>query len=143
MELSDLVAWILGGGFGGIGILSLIQLSPIKFDPLTRIARSIGRAINGEVIAKVDKLSTDVQSLRSECEEREANACRTRILRFSDEILHNVKHTKEHFDQVLIDIDTYEGYCGSHPNYKNNIACLAIDRIRATYQKCYEDGTFL
>lgn len=140
MELSELITYILGGGF--LASL-LIQVAPIKIDPWSYIFRAIGKSINGEVISKVDRLSVDVHSLRNECEEREANACRTLILRFNDEILHNVKHTKEHFDQILIDIDTYEEYCQSHPNYKNNIACLAIDRIRKAYQKCCEEGTFL
>lgn len=140
MELSELITYILGGGF----LTSLlIQVAPIKINPWGYVFRAIGKTINGEVISKVDRLSGDVQSLRNECEERAANACRTRILRFNDEILHNVKHTKEHFDQILIDIDTYEEYCQSHPNYKNNIACLAIDRIRKAYQKCCEEGTFL
>lgn len=140
MELSELIAYILGGGF--LASL-LIQVAPIKIDPWGYIFRFIGKAINGEVIDKVNRLSGDIRLLRKECEEREANACRTRILRFNDEILHNVKHTKEHFDQILVDIDTYEGFCHSHPDFKNNIASLAIDRIRNTYQKCCDEGTFL
>lgn len=40
---------------------------------------------------------------------------RIRILRFSDELRHNVNNidyfSKDHFDQVMIDIDIYEAYC--------------------------------
>ena len=32
--------------------------------------------------------------------ENEATTCRYRILRFNDEILHEQKHAKEHFDQI-------------------------------------------
>lgn len=68
---------------------------------------------------------------------------RYRILRFNDEILHDEKHTKEHFDQLLEDITQYERYCNAHPEFPNNKAVCAINNIRSVYQKCCEDGTFL
>lgn len=68
---------------------------------------------------------------------------RYRILRFNDEILHNEKHTKEHFDQLLEDITQYERYCKDHPEFPNNKAVCAIKNIRNVYQKCCDEGTFL
>ena len=41
---------------GVLGALTVLQVAPIKINPWTWIARAIGRAINAEVIAKVDKL---------------------------------------------------------------------------------------
>lgn len=144
MNIADLIVKITTGGCGALLIiLTIIQIAPIKINPWSYIANKIGKAINGEVIEKVDKISIDVNNLRNECNEREANLCRTHILHFNDEILHDIRHTKEHFDQILIDISTYETYCDLHPNYKNNIANDAISRIKRTYQKCGDDGTFL
>ena len=75
--------------------------------------------------------------------ENKATTCRYRILRFNDEILHDLRHSKEHFDQVLEDITRYETYCHEHPEYKNNKAVLAIENIKRVYQKCSNDNTFL
>ena len=75
--------------------------------------------------------------------ENEATTCRYRILRFNDEILHEEKHSKEHFDQVLEDISRYERFCNTHPEYENNKAVLAIKNIKRVYQTCSENNSFL
>lgn len=131
-----------GGGVLLI-LLTLIQIAPVKINPWSWLAKNIGKAINGEVVEKVDNLSTDVRNLRDECEEREATACRTRILHFGDEILHDVRHSKEHFDQILIDITAYENYCASHPDFRNNVAVATIKRINQVYAQCIRDNDFL
>ena len=143
MNLYDLIAGVTGGSCGLLLLLTIVQISPIKFNPWSFIAKKIGRAVNGEVISKVEQLGTDLKDLRDLCDEREADSCRTRILRFNDELLHHVNHSKEHFDHILIDVSKYETYCDTHPDYKNNIANLAIERIKHTYCKCGDEGSFL
>ena len=132
-------------GSGGIllAILTLLQIAPIQINPWSWLAKKLGKAINGEVIKKVDNLGRDIRNLRDECEEREATACRTRILRFGDEILHNTRHSKEHFDQILLDITAYENYCLGHPCFRNNVAVATIRRINQVYAQCISDNDFL
>ena len=134
---------ILSGGGATAVVLTLLQISKININPWSWLARKLGRAINGEVIEKVDKLGSDLNDLRSESEEREAITCRSRILHFGDEIMHGKEHTKEHFDQMLSDIDYYEKYCEEHKDFKNSIAAATIERIRAVYQKCIKENSFL
>ena len=68
---------------------------------------------------------------------------RIRILRFSDEIRRNVKHSQESFDQTLSDITKYEQYCKDHPEFENKKTVLANKRISEAYDKCVEDNDFL
>ena len=75
--------------------------------------------------------------------ETNATTARYRILRFNDELLHDQRHTKEHFDQVLGDITRYESFCSGHPEYENNKAAMAIKNIKRVYQKCSADNDFL
>lgn len=126
MSLNDIIT--NGGGILLI-LMTIIQLAPIKINPWSKIARAIGRAINVEIM---DKLN-----------ESEATDARYRILRFDDEIRHHVRHTEEHFNQILGDIDEYEIYCSTHPNYKNSKAVLAIENTRRTYEKCRQENSFL
>ena len=140
MNIKELLT---SGGGALLILLTLIQIAPVKINPWSWLAKNIGKAINGEVVEKVDNLSTDIRNLRDECEEREATACRTRILRFGDEILHDVRHSKEHFDQILIDITSYENYCASHPDFRNNVAVATIKRINQVYARCIRDNDFL
>lgn len=143
MTIEEIKHLVLTGGGIVFILMTLVQISPIKIDPWTWLGRCIGRAINGEVISKVDILSTDLRSLREECDEREASLCRTHILRFGDELLHGISHSQEHFLQILADIDKYERYCRKHPDYKNNIANATIKQIHLTYQECLNENKFL
>lgn len=138
--LSDI--GLLGGG-GLLILMTLVQISPIKINPWSWIGRCVGKFINGEVIEKVDNLSKDVKKNKDDDDEQWASLSRSHILRFGDELLHGVKHSKEHFDQILLDISKYEHYCDSHPEYLNNIANATIKQIKKTYQNCLQHNDFL
>lgn len=126
--------------FGG---MTLLQIAPIKIDPWSWLARRLGRAINGEVLDKVDQLEKRINGLKDDMDERAAKDARTRILRFGDECLHGDRHSKEHYDQILRDITEYETYCDDHPTFANNMAVLTIDSIKCNYQGRLRDHDFL
>lgn len=126
MDLPELIS---SGGLTLVAVLSLIQIAPIKVNPWSSIARAIGKQLNGEVLDKID--------------ENEAKNARYRILRFDDEIRHGKKHTEEHFNQILDDIDMYNDYCREHPKYPNSKAVLAIANIKRVYAKCKDEDSFL
>lgn len=92
---------------------------------------------------KIDEVNVHLEEMKVEEKEKEATSCRYRILRFDDEIRHDERHTKEHFDQILDDIKAYEDYCKNHEEYSNNKAVLAIRNIERVYEKCALEGTFL
>ena len=143
MTLESIKQTGLYGSGVAILIMTIIQISPIKINPWSWIGRCIGRAINGEVLEKVETLTRDVKQNKADDDEQWASLSRTHILRFGDEILHGVSHSKEHFNQVLLDISKYEQYCESHPQYINNIATATIQQIKKTYQKCLDENNFL
>lgn len=120
-------------------IMSLLEVSKIKINPWS----FIGNLLNKGVISKMEKIEKDVAEVKKEIGENTATSSRYRILRFDDEILHNTKHTKEHFDQILLDIDVYEKFCDNHPDFKNNLAVMAIKHIKQVYQKCSSENSFL
>ena len=127
---------LLGGSF-------VIQISPIKVNPWTWLARSIGRAINGELMEQVKDLKSRIDRMEENDAEREAKSARIRILRFGDECQQQVLHSQEHFDQIIDDIDQYEKYCEGHPNFKNNKAVLTIANIKETYRRRMAANDFL
>ena len=143
MDLETLKHISLGSGGVLLILMTLIQISPIKVNPWSWFGRCIGRIINGEVLEKVENLSRDVKNNKDDDDEQWASLSRSHILRFGDELLHGVSHSKEHFDQILLDISKYEHYCDTHPEYLNNIANATIKQIKKTYQKCLEENNFL
>lgn len=121
--------WIVSGGGIMVVLLSLVQVSPVHVNPWSVIARTVGRALNGEITDRLDR--TDAENARY------------RILRFADEIRHDTLHTEEHFNQIIDDIDIYEHYCETHPSYPNNKAEVSIRSIKDVYRKCEKENTFL
>ena len=133
---------LYGGGIILV-LMTIVQVTPIKLNPWSWLGRCIGRAINGEVLEEVKALKEDVKHNKADDDEQWASLSRSHILRFGDELLHGTPHSKEHFDQILLDISKYEKYCDAHPEYLNNIAHATIKQIKKTYQQCLDDNTFL
>ena len=89
------------------------------------------------------KISEQQESILKTIDENEAKGARRRILRFSDELNQEIRHTKDYFDDVLADIDMYEKYCKDHPDFLNNRTLMAETNIKATYQQCLAEHDFL
>ena len=127
---------VRGGGGLLLVLMTLVQIAPVKVNPWSWLARAIGRAINAEVIKKLDDhITMD--------DRRCADGHRARILHFNNELLRSIDHTEEEFNEVLAEIDAYEGYCRDHPDYPNNRAVLAIENIRDTYKDRLKKHDFL
>lgn len=140
MTVTELCGWIMGGI---IALSAIIQISPIKLNPWSWIAKKIGRAMNQEVIEKVGRLENDLKSMKDAQEERNAKNARTKILEFGDELYHDIKHSKESFDDILDIITEYEQYCESHPNFKNKRTERTVKHIVSVYDTCRDEHTFL
>lgn len=140
METQEWVKW---GAAGIVALMSLIQISPIKINPWTAIGRWIGRAINGELIEKVNNLERQLEVVEAKHDESEAKSARVRILRFGDELYQGKKHSKEHFDNILSDITEYDTYCREHPGFKNDRTKVTESVILKQYQECIEKRSFL
>lgn len=133
MSLQELLT---GGGGLLLVTMTVVQIAPVKINPWSWLARTIGRAINAEVIKKLDDhITMD--------DRRCADGHRTRILHFNNEMLRDINHTKEEFTEVLAEIDAYEDYCRAHPEYPNNRAVLAIENIREVYKERLKLHDFL
>lgn len=125
------------------GAATVVEKTSKTMKPLTKLARSIGRAINGELMEKVDNLEKKVEKMDQEEQLQRAKDARTRVLRFGDEVFHGVHHTKEHFDDVLRDITYYENYCDEHPRFENDQMHITAEHIKETYHKCLKEHSFL
>lgn len=140
MTLRDILAE--GGGILII-VLTLVQISPIKVNPLGYIAKTIGKAINQDVLDEIASVKNDLSNHIKTDDERNADEHRARILRFNNELLRDIPHTKEEFIDVLADIDFYERYCETHKDYKNNRAVHAIANISRVYDERLQKHDFL
>lgn len=99
---------------------------------------------------KLDALSKEVKGIKktldnhiAEDEVRDILQARRRIIDFADECRRGTRHSEEHFNNVLSDIDTYERYCDEHPKFENRQAVLSISFITDVYDKCKRENDFI
>ena len=126
------------------------QLLPDDSRKFRRKCNHIGKSMNKDVMDKLESVQKELKELGEKhnklerrMDKEDADGCRTRILRFADELRRDVKHSEEFFNQILDDISDYERYCTEHPEYKNSKAVNAIAEIDKVYQKCMEKNSFL
>lgn len=157
MKLNEIISNL---NFGNISIicfliLSLVEISPIKINPWSMLIRWFARLLGisdlkteiAQVRNRMYELEKKIDNMKISEEEKEqlkeALAARRRILRFNDEILLKIKHSKEMFNDILKDITDYDNYCRTHPDFVNQRAVFAEQNVGKAYKKCMEDNDFL
>lgn len=155
LTIGDVVTWLLLI----TGALStVLEVSKIKVNPWSALARVIGGAINKDVLAQIcdvkeeqGKLKADVDGLRQQLDaqdaaskEREIVNIRIRVLRFADECrVQHARHSKEHWDETMRDITRYENYCAAHPDFENNVTIETVKYLKEIYHKLLVENDFL
>lgn len=118
-----------------LGAITILQISPIKVDPWSLLAKVIKKWLVGDIIQRLNELSQSVSS------DRVANK-RWFILDFANSCLQGRRHTKEEWEHVIDEISWYDDFCRDNdiPNgrFEENAKYL-----RATYQKLLKEKDFL
>ena len=76
-------------------------------------------------------------------EDDKMRQARLRIIRFNDELVEGRPHSESYFEDILEDVDTYESYASSHPDFKNNRGQAAMKNVKEVYEKVKRKGGFL
>ena len=146
----SIVELFAGGGGLLLVVLSLVEFAPIKVNPWSAAARWLGRMFNRDVLVRLDNISQMQRDTQRRLDdhikvddERDADMHRAKILRFNNELLRDIPHTREEFIEILAEIDGYEAFCRTHPEYKNNRAVHAIANIKRVYDERLKKHDFL
>lgn len=134
----QLLTTILGGAVGAAIVTGIFAL--IKFKMERKAAKEDK---HDDTIDAIEKLNKKLDTLEDKIQVQAVIVSRRAILRFGDELNHGVKHSKEHFQQILLDIDDYESYCRDHEEFKNSITAHTTDKIKETYKECDAKHDFL
>ena len=125
------------------GFWDLLKSLFDKFTGRKRVTlEEIDQKLDGQQ-KDIDQLKGGFSKFESDEAEKDAQGARRRILRFNDELLRNMDHSKEYFDDILEDIKTYEDYCTSHPKFENGKTVMADKNIKRCYERCMEKQSFL
>lgn len=132
---------VLLGVIGNIAV-ALIAIIPTIISNRKKTEQSI-KDMTEATDKRVDKLQSSFDQHVEDYEAAKAASQRYRILRFYDEMCEGREHSESHFEDILDDIDEYELYCETHPQFKNNRGKAAMDYIKESYPKIKASGGFL
>ena len=139
--IPTIVSILLGGGILGF-IQFLLKRKYEKEDKHDEVIEAINK-LDEKVDERFNTLDKKIDEVDKKGDERAAVSSRVRILRFRDEMLEGKSHTHDSFQQVLTDIDDYEQYCETHPDFKNNQTLRTIEHIKANYDERLDKNDFL
>ena len=98
---------------------------------------------NSKILDKIEELDQRQLKMENDLAYERASQARTRILRFNNELMCGMNHTKDFFDDIIENsIDVYESYY-QDPNLKNGIAKSAIKNIYRVYDYNVQNNSFL
>ena len=135
LQTAGVMAGVIGGVFG---IITLV---------INRIwaKRDEKKGKLKQILDNIAEVKQELKDHISADDERYAVMCRTRILRFADELINEPKHlhTQGNFEQCLQDITDYDQYCADHPKFKNELTLRSAEIIRKVYDECAREHKFL
>ena len=141
---------VFGSSGALILLLTVIELVPIKINPWSKLAENIGKAFNKPALDKITSVEQQLKKTNEKLdghiandELQKAEDARAAVLRFNNELLRGIPHTREEFFEVLQKIDIYEDYCHKHTDYENNRAVHAITNINRVYDERLAKHDFL
>lgn len=146
LEAQDVV-WISGVIL--VCLTTVVQKVSKKYKPWSWLAEQFGKAVNKEMLDKLDAVTKKVEELeaadKKQDEERDkqlALDARRRILSTADEIRKRIRHSEEFFNDALEDISYYRNYCKTHPDFENSKAVISSKIIEETYHQCLLEDDF-
>ena len=145
MTIADLLDLKTGVSFGAFLILFLmtvIQIAPIKVNPWDKALTWLGNKMNADMNKRVDVLEEKLDTHIKDSTEERIRKVRADILDFGNACMNGRPHTKEEFEFVISECDTYEKHIESL-QIKNGVATATITEIRRLYEKHLRENSFL
>ena len=132
-DIKEIIYTVLASG----AFFTFVQFIITRHDNKKNVRGEIEKQMNDgfkEVKTEINDVKTNVKAVSEGLAEHKATLARTHILRFADELRHG-SHSKEYFEQQLLDIKTYNDYCEAHPKYKNNMTEWSSEFIENEYKR--------
>ena len=121
---------------------TLIEISPIKFNPITMILKWMGDKMNSGIKAEIDIVKKAQEEQRKDFQDYKVSQYRYEIFQFENEIRdNNDHHTEEQYNHILEQCKKYETYCEAN-NIPNGKAEMAIKHIRDVCYDHLKDDSF-
>ena len=139
MSVEEIIGWVIKI-VAGLSIF--IQISPIKWNPISLLLKWIGKELNKESNIKIDTLTTAVKSIEDNVDTNEKDRIRWEILDFANSCRNNIKHTKDEFQHIIDLNDKYKKLL-KKTNDTNGVFDVEYEYIKKIYTERQQKNDFL
>jgi len=142
IQMMDLKTGVSAGVFLLLFIMTIVQIAPIKINPWDKILVWFGNHMNADIVKRVDVIEDKLDEHIKDSSEERIRKVRADILDFGNACMNGRPHTKEEFEFVISECDTYERHI-EKLQIRNGVATATIAEIRRLYEKGIRENSFL
>ena len=143
MEPEQIIQWISSNIIQILIILSIfIQISPIKWNPISSFVKWFGKLITEDIKGQIDDLTETVNDIQKQVNENEKDRIRWEILDFANSCRNGKLHTKEEFKHIIELNDKYKNLLVITDD-KNGVFEADYEFIKKLYAERLEKNDFL
>jgi len=133
MGLNEILSRLNAGYItaGIVVLLSLIQISPLKFNPWDKLLGWFGKKLNGATEKRLETVEKQIRDMW-------INNHRQTVLTFARECRANIEHSTDEWTNVLNVAEEYEKYVLEN-KVTNGIITQDTEYLRKLYQELSRD----
>lgn len=120
---------------------SLVEVTPIKINPITAVLRWFGNKINGPLMERLDDQDEKMDELRDSIDDNEIDRIRWEILVFANSCREGQRHTLDEFDHIIELNEKYHKIL-KRRNLTNGKIDLEYRYIVKIYENCQATNDF-
>lgn len=143
IDLKPALDWLLDHWATLAAVLfTLVEITPIKLNPIGSLLKWIGHAINGEVIQRMSGVEKRLDEQRRSIDENEMDRIRWEIFDFANECRNHTRHTKDEFQHIISLNSKYHALLDKYGE-ENGVFDAEYKFIVELYHKCQVENDFL
>lgn len=125
----------LPAGIVILGAVTLVEISPIKIDPWSKLFGWIGRLMFGKMTDQINTIQKDLADFKLE-------QMRWSILDFASAVRNGRQYDKEAWDHTIGQIELYERYIKEH-KIPNGVMTANAAYLHSVYSEHLKNNDFL
>lgn len=137
------IGQICSGAAGIIALLSIfIEITPIKFNPVSKFLGWLGKKINSQVLQKVTTQGQKLDDIDKKIDENEIDRLRWEILDFANSCRNHRLHSKDEFEHIIKQNQKYHDILEKR-EMENGLIDLEYAYIEEIYKERLRKNDFL
>lgn len=142
-QIEQILDWLVKNFLQVIIIFSIfIQITPIKWNPITTFAKWLGKIFTKELSDLITTMQENIDDIRDDIDENEKDRIRWEVLDFANSCRNGRQHTQEEFRHIATLNDKYKVLL-ERTKDKNGVFEAEYKYIDELYQERLKKNDFL